>query len=627
MRWRAGSVDARATIRPDVGGLLIRCELINDRPESVRFNAWRPIEARRQAIARPQWTAALINGYQSWDYAGVHALDPSPASGVAASTPAPTSWWTAAFYAPESNLMFVAQALSAERLSTVFHWDGHMLRCEQGGSPLSQPEQRTGPSESLELGIGPGSVLESEQVFLLCGRGTETLREAAWRAGSRSRALHYPVVPRGWCSWYHIGLAVTAADIERHARFIATQMPGLQSTLSNGHRPLVQLDDGWMPRWQMWGDWVANEFFPDGMPAVARAVRDQGAEAGIWLAPFHVAKESRMAADHQDWLLRRTDGELLVDPRLTHRAYHLLDATNPAVLDFFGELFGSLNRGGFTYFKLDFLYGGAYEAVRHDRSKTGTEAMRQGLARIFETVNPRGRKRDSFILACGAPLMPVVGLAHGFRIGGDVGAPQMTEDLKPGPPYVGFALVLAVARNLAARLFFGRALFTVDPDVVMAASPQLSEDEARVLITLCALSGGIFLYSDDLETLPPERLGLLQNPNVLGLVGGAAAEPLHLFDRPDPQSSDHWMTIPDDLPAIWIRPETGGTFTVAIYNWSSEPRSQRLEFAELGAGMGDFRLLDLWSPEPGGQVLGVHRSELNLELSPHSVRLLRMEPA
>jgi hypothetical protein len=78
---------------------------------------------------------------------------------------------------------------------------------------------------------------------------------------------------------------------------------------------------------------------------------------------------------------------------------------------------------------------------------------------------------------------------------------------------------------------------------------------------------------------------------------------------------------------VWSRPEAGGGFTVAVYNWSAESRSHRLQFADLGAGTGDFRLFDLWSSEPGGRDLGVQRSELNVELAPHSVRLLRMEPA
>src|SRR2546430_17265035 len=114
--------------------------------------------------------------------------------------------------------------------------------------------------------------------------------------------------------------------------------------------------------------------------------------------------------------------------------------------------------------------------------------------------------------------MPVVGLVHGARIGGDVGIPQM-ENGKATAPQLGFPLILSMARNQAARLFFDRALFAVDADVVMAAAPQLSPDEARVMITIAELSRGIFMLCDDPENLPAEWLAPLPNANVRGPVG------------------------------------------------------------------------------------------------------------
>ncbi|HZC76773.1 MAG TPA: glycoside hydrolase family 36 protein, partial [Ktedonobacterales bacterium] len=365
----------------------------------------------------------------------------------------------------------------------------------------------------------------SDPILLLYGEdGTATLRQALTLAGRASGSRAADVPPRGWCSWYHLGLAVTDADIRRHAAFIATKLPQLARSLPRPHRPVIQLDDGWMPRWQRWGDWVPNEAFAEGFPAMVSAVRRRRLRAGIWLAPFLVAADSQLAADHPDWRLHREDGEPLVDPRL-ERHYHVLDVTHPAAADHLTAVFSGLRRDGFTYFKIDFLYAGAYEGRRHDGTSTGTEALRLGLQRIYDAVNPPGSAEKAFIVACGAPLLPIVGLVHGARIGGDVGAPQM-QDGKAAPPQVGFPLILSMARNTAARNFFDRTLFTNDADVVMVASPQLTLDEARVMVTVAALSGGIFLLSDDLETLPAERLALLRNANLLELAGGPAAEPL-----------------------------------------------------------------------------------------------------
>jgi len=536
--------------------------------------------------------------------------------------------------------MFVAQVLKASRFATNFRWHYHRdehegdalptiiasFIAEQTGSPLSQPEQRSGLPEELRLEVAPQSGLVSDPILLLYGdNGTATLRKALSAAGHAAGARAFPIVPRGWCSWYHLGLAVTEADIVRNAAFVAKRMPELAKSASNGYRPVIQLDDGWMPRWQRWGDWIANEFFADGLHALATRVHRHRLEMGIWLAPFHVAGDSQLAAAHPEWLLQASGGSPLVDPRL-NRAYHVLDPTHPDVARFLGDLFRGLRKDGFTYFKLDFLYGAAYEAIRHDPEVTGTQALRLGLKQIADAVNPPGKPEKAFILACGAPLMPVVGLVHGARTGGDVGVPQM-EDGKAGPPHVGFPLILSMARNQAARLFFDRSLFAIDADVVMAPAPQLTPDEARVMITVGALSGGIFMLSDDLETLPAERLALLRNPNLLALVGGPAAEPVHLFSAPEREAQDHWFAFPQELPPLWVRRDPDGSAVVAVYNWSDSAKPYRLHFSEAIGADGTFSVFDLWSPRRGGRALGLKRDGLRLTLPRHSVRLLRMKAA
>ena len=607
----------------------------------LTFNGWRPIAvdgggATLHVGDEPWRASALINGYQSWDYAGIHPLDAAITEGD--HQPPASSWWTAAIC--DGEAMFVAQVLKASRFATNFRWHYHRdehegdalptiiasFIAEQTGSPLSQPEQRSGLPEELRLEVAPQSGLVSDPILLLYGdNGTATLRKALSAAGHAAGARAFPIVPRGWCSWYHLGLAVTEADIVRNAAFVAKRMPELAKSASNGYRPVIQLDDGWMPRWQRWGDWIANEFFADGLHALATRVHRHRLEMGIWLAPFHVAGDSQLAAAHPEWLLQASGGSPLVDPRL-NRAYHVLDPTHPDVARFLGDLFRGLRKDGFTYFKLDFLYGAAYEAVRHDPEVTGTQALRLGLKQIADAVNPPGKPEKAFILACGAPLMPVVGLVHGARTGGDVGVPQM-EDGKAGPPHVGFPLILSMARNQAARLFFDRSLFAIDADVVMAPAPQLTPDEARVMITVGALSGGIFMLSDDLETLPAERLALLRNPNLLALVGGPAAEPVHLFSAPEREAQDHWFAFPQELPPLWVRRDPDGSAVVAVYNWSDSAKPYRLHFSEAIGADGTFSVFDLWSPRRGGRALGLKRDGLRLTLPRHSVRLLRMKAA
>ena len=641
LQWQAGPARVTARLISHEGGVVIECELNNTDDKPLTFNGWRPLViegggAGLQVGDEPWRASVLINGYQSWDYAGIHPLDEAITEGDRKPTAA--SWWTAAIC--DGQAMFVAQVLKASRFATVFRWHYHRdehsgealpteiptFVAEQHGSPLSQPEQRSGLPEELRLEVPSQSGLVSDPILLLYGDdGTATLRRALSAAGHAAGARSFPTVPRGWCSWYHLGLAVTEDDIGRHAAFLPKRLPELAKNSANGYRPVIQLDDGWMPRWQRWGDWVANEFFAAGLHALATRIHRHRLEAGIWLAPFHVAADSQLAQAHPEWLLKASRGMPLVDPRLS-RAYHILDPTHPQAQRFLDDLFRGLRKDGFTYFKLDFLYGAAYEAGRHDPEVTGTQALRLGLKRIFDAVNPPGKPEKAFVLACGAPLMPIVGLVHGARTGGDVGAPQM-QDGKAGPPQVGFPLILSMARNQAARLFFDRSLFAVDADVVMAPTPQLTPDESRVMITIGALSGGIFMLSDDLETLPVERLALLRNPNVLGLVGGPAAEPVHLFSAPEREAQDHWFAFPQELPPLWVRREADGGAVVAVYNWSDSARPYRLHFSEVTDASRAFAITDLWSTRRGGRTLGVKTDALRLTLPPHSVRLLKMKPA
>lgn len=638
--WRAGDAHAVARLIPWEAGLVIECELENRGPAPVSFHGWRPVlvDGERGGalqVGEEPWRAStLINGYQSWDYAGIHPLDDAVKQSDGPHSR--QSWWTCAIYGPDRNAMFVAQVLRSDRFATAFHWRYHRddpteqpvpsaissWHAEQGGSPVSQPEQRSGERQMLSLELPAGGRLMSDPILLLYGEdGTATLQRALRLAGRSSGSRIFPAPPRGWCSWYHLGQAVTSTDIRRHAAFVSRRLPQLARSSPTPRRPVIQLDDGWMPHW---GDWVPNGNFPEGLGPLVRAIRRRRLEAGIWLAPFHADRESKLAATYPGWFLKDGAGQPLIDPRLTHHPYYVLDATHPEAMAHLEAVFLNLRRDGFTYFKLDFLYAAAYEAKRYDPQATGTESLRRALKRIFEAVNPPGNQDEAFVLACGAPILPVVGFVHGNRIGGDVAVP-MIQDGKVQPPAVGFSLVLSMARNQAARVFFDRNLFANDPDVAMVTSPQLTADEARVMLTVAALSGGVFLYSDDLETLPGERLALLRNPNLLALAGGPAAEPLHLFSAPELEARDHWYAFPEELPPVWVLAQTGGSLVVATYNWSDQPRPFVLRLAELGGQAGPFEVFDLWSPRLGGRRLGRHSESLRLRLRPHSVRLFRMD--
>lgn len=64
-----------------------------------------------------------------------------------------------------------------------------------------------------------------------------------------------------------------------------------------------QIDDGYQTAV---GDWLSIDLkkFPSGMKHIADSIHSKGFQAGIWLAPFGAQKNSKLAAEHPDWLIK-----------------------------------------------------------------------------------------------------------------------------------------------------------------------------------------------------------------------------------------------------------------------------------------------------------------------------------
>src|SRR5207249_10841955 len=79
LHWQAGPALATARLIPHEGGVVIECELNNTADAPLTFNGWRPLMIEGGGALRvgdePWRASVLINGFQSWDYAGIHPLD------------------------------------------------------------------------------------------------------------------------------------------------------------------------------------------------------------------------------------------------------------------------------------------------------------------------------------------------------------------------------------------------------------------------------------------------------------------------------------------------------------------------------------------------------------------------
>jgi len=252
----------------------------------------------------------------------------------------------------------------------------------------------------------------SVRTVLVQGGVSDALASFGSAFAQRAGAGPVRAAPTAWCSWYRYFDEVTAADIAENLDVIT----GLDLPVD-----VVQIDDGWEAGI---GDWTAySESFGD-LPGLVRRIRDRGSRAGIWIAPLTVGSKSRLAVEHPDWLIGNGG-------RNWHQSLHGLDVTHPSAAAYLRESLAGLRTLGVDYVKLDFLYTGALVGDRHDPAVGPVEAYRMGLALVREELGS-----DAYLVGCGAPILPSVGLVDAMRVSGDVfhaGAASRSGSLRGEP--------------------------------------------------------------------------------------------------------------------------------------------------------------------------------------------------
>jgi alpha-galactosidase len=229
---------------------------------------------------------------------------------------------------------------------------------------------------------------------------------------------------------------------------------------------VFQLDDGWEP---IVGDWVAGPDFSSGMDVTVRRIQDAGFRPGLWLAPMVALPDSTIARERPDLLVQGADGKPLTTGYNWGSHYYSLDTTQREVKDHLREVFERVTGWGFSYLKLDFMYAGAVEGHRREDVHRET-AYRDAISHIRDVVG------DSvYLLGCGVPMIPSVGVFDGARVGPDVGAFWDNAERVGDPSGVGAYNSLLDSIN---RVWMKR-LYEVDPDAVYFRSARNLLDETE----------------------------------------------------------------------------------------------------------------------------------------------------
>jgi hypothetical protein len=468
--------------------------------------------------------------------------------------------------------------------------------------------------------LAPGDKLSSETLLFTAGdeplalldlyakRLGETMHA---RTAPRTRAVHLaqaeaeavslnedaatvdaPPIPTGWCTWYYFYGEDSASDILTNIEWIAKKQLPLE---------LILIDDGYETNIGDWND-VSTDKYPQGMKDIATQIQAAGRSPGIWTAPLAISSQSKLYAEHPDWALRNEAEEPLVAWQHWGKDIYGLDVTLPAVQDWLRGLFRTLSDDwGFQFFKVDFLYAAALPGVRHDPRVTRAQAVRRGLEIIRAAIG------DKFLLGCGCPLGPAVGLVDGMRIG-----PDVHVDWKPFWQDLSAPSTANAVLNSIARGFMHNKLWLNDADCLVlrprGPDSNLVLNEMRTLTTVIGLSGGLVLDSDH---LPAVRRGRLEYLRRVLPPYGRSAIPLDLFEHERPRL----LALP--IETVW-----GSWTIVALINWDDHTCATTLDLTQLELPGGSYHVYNYWRQ----RYLGVVSDQLRIARhQPHEAVLLLLK--
>lgn len=399
---------------------------------------------------------------------------------------------------------------------------------------------------------------------------------------------HFPLPPSGWCSWYFYYQQLDEREIMRNADWIA-------KNLKEYGAEYVQIDDGWQGIGHGLGenrDWTTiDKRFPGGMQKLAAHIQSLGLKAGLWLAPHGQSSEIVVRSQPNVFLLKPNDSTA----SNTWEGTFLVDPSTPQSLLYLKNLFTTLTKWSYDYFKIDGqpIVVNEYRRKRQfmkDTSLTSDEMYRKTLTSIREAI---GSQR--YLLGCWGIPLEGAGIMNGSRTGGDVVL-----------GWSGFKVALSATMKY---YFLHNIVWYCDPDVMLLRAP-LTLDQARAWATLQGLTGQALMASDRMMDLSEERVNILRR-----VYPAVDIRPLDLF--PSSRNKTIWDLKIHHLDRNYD--------VVALFNYDEEVAETRfVSWKDLAIpDTGSVHIFDYWNDE----YLGAWEKGIALTLAPTSCRVLTLTPA
>jgi hypothetical protein len=398
----------------------------------------------------------------------------------------------------------------------------------------------------------------------------------------------FPLPPSGLCTWYYYYQDVNENEVKRNADWIA-------KNLKDYGAKYVQIDDGWQAETKEGRhgsrDWTGvDKAFPNGMAGLAAYIKSLGLTPGIWIAPHGQSNEDVVKKNPGVFMLK-PDGTSASD---SWEGKWLVDPSTPETQKYLKDLFATMVKWGYEYFKID---GQPTVVTEFNRAKAFIKTpgeidllYRNTLDSIRSAIGP-----NRYLLGCWGLPLEGMGIMNGSRTGGDVVLSWSGFSTALGPTMQSYYL-----HNIA---------WYTDPDT-MLLRPPLTLDQARVWATLQGLTGQALMSSDRLMDLSEDRVELLRR-----VYPAVDIRPLDLF--PSRQNKKIW-----DLKVSHL----GRNYdVVGAFNFGeAKPELIYLNWKELGIpDNGPVHVFDFWNKE----YLGAWEAGMALTVPTTSCRVLTLMPS
>jgi Alpha galactosidase C-terminal beta sandwich domain len=425
-----------------------------------------------------------------------------------------------------------------------------------------------------------GNAISSPTVFVGFGLDWRTVMDnfANENTNQVPRRVWNGGVPFGWNSWYGIGSSINYGDAVDVSYFINSNLQS--NNFNNNGAVYVNLDSYWDNMNGSQLQYFANLCYANGQ------------NPGIYWAPFVWWGAASNAATslvqgssyyYSDIALKTTNGNYqTIDGAIA------LDPTHPGTkqrIDYYINMFKGY---GFDYLKLDFLTHGALEGVHYDTNvTTGIQAYNQGMQYLLNDMGTNMYCSESI-----APIFPYQ-YGHSRRIACDTSTYISETSYQMQSVTYGWWLS-------------GQLYQYNDPDCMKFSGATTNENQSRLIS--CAISGTVFLNSDDLTTSGAQALAetCLTNASI-----NAVARAGQSFIPVEGNTGTNAGTL-------FVR-QDGTTWCVAVFNYTSSSVTTNINLARAGIA-GSYVPVDLWS----GAVSHITNATLTVNLNAKQSKLFRL---